>query len=156
MQEELKALEVIKTELKKIQEKYQKKTEKERAKVNEVYVVVQGEKYYSESEINDWYQNSYITEKQCDKYIEKLQNKLSSAGEYDSLTTSERICKMLDNTIMDYVTEIFEIKQKEEKESKRKERWEIAQQQGCSYIEWLQQEEVSRQSVEYEKLMGVN
>lgn len=156
MQEELRALEIIKTELKKVQEKYKKKSEKERAKVNEVYVIIQGEKCYTEREINEWYQCSYITEKQCDKYIEKLQNKLSSAGEHDSLTTSERINKILENTIMEYATEIFEIKQKEEKESKRKERWEIAQQQGCSYIEWLQQEEVSRQSEEYEKLMGVN
>jgi len=156
MQEELQALETIKTELEKVQEKYKRKSEKERARVNEVYVVVQGEKCYSEREINDWYQNDYISEKQCDKYIEKLQKKLTAAGEHGTFTLSERICNIISNTITNYATEILEIKYKDEQESKRQERWKIAQQQGCSYKEWLEQEEVSRQSEEYEMLMGMN
>ena len=42
MQEQIEALEVVKKEIIKINEKYRKKAEKERAKVNNVYVTVKG------------------------------------------------------------------------------------------------------------------
>jgi len=42
----------------------------------------------------------------------------------------------------------------EEQEQKKQERWEIAQKQGCSYAQWLELEEISRQSEEYERLLG--
>lgn len=58
---------------------------------------------------------------------------------------------MLKNTITNYAEEIKEVKYTIEQEEKRRERWEIAQKQGCSYAEWLEQEEISRQSEEYEK-----
>lgn len=154
MQEDLKALVIIKKELEKVRERYKRKAEKERAKINDVYIVVQGEKCNTEKEINEWYQASYISEQQCDKYIENLQKKLSSAGQCGSFTKSERICNMLSNTIINYATEIVEIRCEEEQELKRQERWKIAQQQGCSYTEWLELEEISRQSEEYEKLRG--
>lgn len=37
----------------------------------------------------------------------------------------------------------------------KEERWKTAQSQGCSYKEFLELEEVNRQSQEYEKLMGI-
>lgn len=65
------------------------------------------------------------------------------------------VCKILDNTIDNLTLEIRDIKIKEEQEQKKQERWEIAQAQGLSYKEFLELEEVSRQSEEYEKLMGI-
>ena len=151
---ELIALETVRDEYKKIREKYKKKAVKEREKVNDVYVMVCGEKCYTESEINDWYANDYITCEQSDKYIEKMKKKKATAGQTDTLTKSEKVCKILDSTINNLALEIRDIKIKEEQKQKKQERWEIAQAQGCSYKEFLELEEVSRQSEEYEKLMG--
>lgn len=152
---ELTALQTVRDEYKKIKDKYLKKAAKERAKVNDVYVMVCGEKCYTDSEINDWYASDYITSEQSDKYIEKLNKKKATAGQTDTLTKSERVCKILDNTIDNLTLEIRDIKIKEEQELKKQERWEIAQSQGCSYKEFLELEEVSRQSEEYEKIMGM-
>lgn len=153
--DELTALQTARDEYRKIKDKYMKKAVKEREKVNDVYVLVCGEKCYTESEINDWYANDYITCKQSDKYIEKLNKKKATAGQTDTLTKSERVCKILDNAIDNLTLEIRDIKIKEEQEQKKQERWEIAQAQGCSYQEFLELEEVSRQSEEYEKIMGI-
>lgn len=152
---ELIALETVRDEYKKIREKYKKKAVKEREKVNDVYVMVCGEKCYTNSEINDWYASDYITSEQSDKYIEKLNKKKATAGQTNLITKSERVCRILDNTIDNLTLEIRDIKIKEEQEKKKQERWEIAQAQGCSYKEFLELEEVSRLSEEYEKLMGI-
>lgn len=153
--EELKALETAKNELIKVRDKYLKKAEKERIKANDVYVIIQGEKCYTESDINAWIEADYISASQADKYIEKLEKKLALAGQINGLTKSERVCKILDNIIMNICTEIKDIKYKEELEKKREERWKIAQSQGCSYTEFLDLEEVNRRSEEYELLMGL-
>ncbi len=152
---ELTALQTVRDECRKIKEKYKKKATKEREKVNDVYVMVCGEKCYTESEVNDWYASDYITCKQADKYIEKLNKKKATAGQTDALTKSERVCKIIDSIIDNVTLEIRELKIKQEQEQKKKERWEIAQAQGCSYKEFLELEEVSRQSEEYERLMGM-
>lgn len=153
--EELKALEVTKEEIAKIKVRYQKKAAKEREKINDVFVTVCGEKCYTEAEINAWYESDYITCSQSDKYIEKLEKKKSAAGQEGNLTKSERICNVLENIAYNLALEIRDIKLKQEQELKKQERWEIAQKQGCSYKEFLEIEEVSRQSEEYEKLMGI-
>lgn len=152
---ELIALQTVRDECGKIKEKYKKKATKEREKVNDVYVMVCGEKCYTESEVNDWYASDYITCKQADKYIEKLNKKKATAGQTDALTKSERVCKIIDSIIDNVTLEIRELKIKQEQEQKKKERWEIAQAQGCSYKEFLELEEVSRQSEEYERLTGM-
>lgn len=152
---EITALQTVVNEYKKIKEKYQKKAAREREKVNDIYVIVCGEKCYTESEINSWYEADYITCKQSDKYIEKLNKKKETAGQVDLLTKSERVCKIIENTINSLTYEIHDIKHKQEQEQKKKERWEIAQAQGCSYQQFLELEEISRQSEEYEKMMGM-
>lgn len=153
--EKLKALETVRDEIAKIKARHQKKAEKEREKVNDIFVTVCGEKCYTESEINDWYGADYITDSQADSYIEKLNKKKSAAGQRGTLTKSERTCQLFENIINNLTAEIRDIKLKQERERKKQERWEIAQAQGCSYEEFLDQEEVSRQSEEYERLMGI-
>lgn len=153
--EEMKALETVKSELEKVNDKYQKKAVREREKINNVYVTVCGEKCYTEEDINAWYSCDYITCSQCDKYIEKLIKKKETAGEKDLITKSERVVKILRNMCNNLSFELSDLKRTEEENQKREERWQIAQAQGCSYKEWLDQEEVSRQSEEYERLMGI-
>ena len=118
--------------------------------------MVCGEKCYTESEINDWYASDYITCEQSDKYIERLNKKKEAAGEkQNSMTESEMICKIIDNNISNLNQEIHDIKEKQKREAEKEERWKIAQAQGCSYKEFLELEEVSRQTEEYEKLIGM-
>lgn len=153
----LQVLETVKTEYIKLRDKYQQKAIKEREKVNDVYVMVCGEKCYTESEINEWYACDYITCEQADKIIKKLNRKKATAGEKkNSMTESEMICSIIDNNISNLNQEIHDIKVKQKREAEKEERWKIAQAQGCSYKEFLELEEISRKSEEYEKLMGIN
>lgn len=62
---------------------------------------------------------------------------------------------MISNMLNNLSYELLDLKRKAEEDQKREERWKIAQAQGCSYQEWLDQEEVTRQSEEYERLMGI-
>ena len=154
---ELQVLEKVKAEYTKLRDKYRKKAIKEREKVNDVYVMVCGEKCYTESEINEWYASDYITCEQSDKFIEKLNKKKATAGEKkNAMTESEMICNVIDNNISNLNQEIHDIKVKQKREAEKEERWKIAQAQGCSYREFLELEEVNRKSEEYEKLMGSN
>ena len=153
---EIEPLEITRNEYRKLREKYRKKAIKERQKVEDVYVVVCGEKCHTEEEINDWYATDYITCEQSDKFIEKLNKKKAAAGEKDGLLTkSEAVCKILDNSILNLEMEIRDIKIKKDQERMKEERWKTAQAQGRSYKEFLELEEVNRQSQEYEKLMDI-
>lgn len=155
MSEEIKALENVINEIVKVREKYKIKAEKERAKINDIYVTIEGEKCYSEDDINSWYAADYITCKECDKYIDKLNKKKEKAGQHGNLTNSERVVKIFTNITDNLYEEIASLRHLEEQEIKKQERWKIAQEQGCSYAEWLNQEEISRQSEEYEKIIGI-
>ena len=128
---ELDALEKVKVEWTKLRDKYQKKAIKEREKVNDVYVMVCGEKCYTESEINEWYACDYITCEQSDKFIKKLNKKKATAGEKNnSMTESEMICRIIDNSLSNLNQEIHDIKVKQKREAEKEERWKIAQAQG--------------------------
>ena len=155
MNEQLKALQTARDEINKLHQRYKAKAENERSKINDVYVIVEGEKCYTEQEVIDWYAGDYITSAQCDKYIASLDRKKERAGQIGNYTKSERVCKILENTLYDYNLEIFEIKKKIEDEEKKNERLRIAQEQGMSYQQWLDLEEVSRRSEEFELLMGL-
>lgn len=54
------------------------------------------------------------------------------------------------------VVNIITLKNRYPTKAEKEERWKIAQAQGCSYKEFLELEELSRRSEEYEKLMGLN
>ena len=65
-------------------------------------------------EINEWYACDYITCKQSDKFIEKLNKKKATAGEMkNSMTESEMICRIIDNSISNLNQEIHDIKVKQ-------------------------------------------
>ena len=87
MSEDIKAIDTIVNELRKIREKYEKRAEREREKVSNVYVTVKGEKCYTEDDINAWYQCDYITSSQCDKFIEKLEEKQKKAGQQAKMSS---------------------------------------------------------------------
>lgn len=86
------ALKVLEKEYVRLIEKYEKLAVKEREKVNQVYVLVHGEKCFSEEDINAFIEADVITAEQSDQYIEKLNQKREIAGETMQQTRSEAVC----------------------------------------------------------------
>ncbi len=151
---DLTALKTVVKEMEKVRERYKRKAEKERKKIEDVYVKVLGEKCYTEEAIMDFYASDQITCAQCDRYLERLEKKEETAGDTSGKTKSERVCEILSDTIGELNYEIKTILLKEEKERQKQERWKRAWENGMSYQEWLDLEEVNAQSEEYEKRMG--
>lgn len=151
---DLKPLKTTVQEMEKIRERYRRKAEKERKKLENVYVTVLGEKCYTEEEIMEWYASDQMTSAQCDRYIERLEKKKVTAGDISGWTKSERVCEILSDIICNLNLGIKGILREEERERQKQERWERAKENGMSYQEWLDLEEVNRQSEEYEKMMG--
>lgn len=110
---EITALETIRKEIQKLRDKYQTKAEKEREKVNEIFVTIQGEKCYSNDDIFGWYEAGYINSRQYDKYRDKLEAKKNAAGEVDNKTKSEIIVQILSTMSRNLSAEIATIKDEE-------------------------------------------
>lgn len=156
METELKALQKTREEIGKIYLRYTVKAEKDRDKANDTYVMVEGEKCHTEQDILDWYAADYISSSQCDRYIKALSKKKEAkAGWKNGLTESERICNLLKETLFEYDLRIFDLKKQIKEEKEKGERLKAAQEQGLSYKQWMDLEEVNRQSADFEKLMGL-
>ena len=110
---EITALETIRKEIMKLKDKYQAKAEKEREKVNEIFVTIKGEKCYSNDDIFGWYEAGYINSSQYDRYRDKLEAKKKTVGEVDSKTKSEMIVKILSVMSSNLSAEINTIKEEE-------------------------------------------
>lgn len=146
---------IVIDDIKKLKEKYEKKAEKERAKVNDVYIIIQGEKVYTEEEIMDWYAGDCITSTQADRYEEKLAEKRKKAGENNSQTKSEKVLEVLKTVIVNLEYEKGALIHQSEEKKARDERWERAKAQGMSYSQWLELEEILQRSEDYERMMGL-
>lgn len=113
MNVEIKALEQLLKEFQKIRERFIRKAEKERAKVNDVYVTVKGEKIHTNEELFELYECDVITSKQYDNYRDKLEVKRKRAGEENNKTKSEVVVKILTNYICDLHYEIADEKREQ-------------------------------------------
>lgn len=151
---DLKPLKTTVREMEKLRERYRRKAEKERKKLEDVYVTVMGEKCYTEEEIMEWYESDQMSCAQCDRHIARLEKKKEAAGDISGKTKSEKVCEILNDVICNLNYEIKDILLEEEKERQKQERWKRAWENGMSYQEWLDLEDVNRQSEEYEKMMG--
>ena len=100
------ALKVLEKEYVRLIEKYEKLAVKEREKVNQVYVLVHGEKCFSEEDINAFIEADVITAEQSDQYIEKLNQKREIAGETMQQTRSEAVCAILKKDLANLYDEI--------------------------------------------------
>ena len=88
--DEIKTNEIIAEAIDKLIEKYQKKADKERAKVESAYIIYKGEKYYSEKELEDAYVCDIFTSSTYDRLLERLNNARGQIDK-DSYTESEMI-----------------------------------------------------------------
>lgn len=118
---ELIALETIRKEILKLKDKYQARAEKEREKVNEVFVTIKGEKCYSNDDIFGWYESGYINSRQYDRYRDKLEAKKKAAGEVGNKTKSEMIVKILSVMSSNLSAEIATIKEEEAEKAERED-----------------------------------
>ena len=119
---DLKPLKTTVQEIEKIRVRYRRKAEKERKKLEDVYVTVLGEKCYTEAEVMEWYASDQMTSAQCDRYIERLERKKVTAGDVSGRTKSERVCEILRDIICNLNLEIEGILQENEREEQKTER----------------------------------
>lgn len=154
MREDNETLKVVRNEFIKIRDKYVPKAEKERQKVNDCFVTINGEKCYSIEEINEFYQYDYITESQCTKYISQLEKKQKISTSLDEKTKSEKVVSMFDCYIEGLAITISEQEKEEniarEYEARRHDAIDI---RGLSFKEF-EAEEILRNEKEWHDKVG--
>ena len=132
--DEIKTNEIIAEAIDKLIEKYQKKADKERAKVESAYITYKGEKYYSEKDLEDAYVCDIFTSSTYDRLLERLNN---ARGQIDSnaYTESEKIVINLEHHKSNLLYEIAQDKQLKEKQASTNKRLKELVDEGYSYRE---------------------
>lgn len=131
---EIKANELIIEAIEKLIEKYQKKADKERAKIKEAFITYKGDKYYTKNDILEAYGCGCFSEKVCDRLIEQLNNKM--CGTLDkSYTENELIIIDLNEHKNNLLREIADDKRVKEEQARKDKRIQELIAQGCSYKE---------------------
>jgi len=101
-------------------QKYEKKAEKEKAKRNKAYVTYKGEKYYSESELQNAYGCDVFSCATFDRLSEKL-SKAKGCEDYE-YTESEKILmelRMIQGSFKEDLRFDAQVKQRQEQTDKR-------------------------------------
>lgn len=106
MNKDIKSLKQVIKELEKVRERLNKKAEKEKIKLTDVYVSVKGEKIHTEEELQELYECDVINSKQFDNYRDKLEIKREKAGNVGNKTVSEVSAKIVSNYIKNLQYEI--------------------------------------------------
>lgn len=131
---EIKANELIAEAIDKIIEKYQKKADKERAKVKQAFVTYKGEKYYSESDLMDAYSCDVFTDTTYDRLLDKL-NKAKNGISGNEMTESEIMVFELSKHKNNLLHEIAMDKQQKERQAQIDDRMRELMADGYSYRE---------------------
>lgn len=131
---QIQARELIIEQIDKIIEKYEKKAEKEKAKKKNAYVVYQGEKYYSNSDLQDAYACDAFSSATYDKLLEKLDKARGNVEEYE-LTPTE--CLLIEiNSIKNNLKMDIKIDEQEKKHHEwQQKRAEELSNEGYSFRE---------------------
>lgn len=131
---EIKANELIAEAIDKIIVKYQKKADKERAKIKQASVTYKGEKYYSESELMDAYSCDVFSNTTYDRLLDKL-NKEKNGISGSEMTESEIMIFELSRHRNNLLHEIAVDKQQKERQSQINSRMRDLMEEGYSYKE---------------------
>ena len=118
---EIKVNELIIESIDKLIEKYQKKADKERAKIKQAYITYKGDKYYTENDILDAYGCDCFSSAVCDRLIERL-NKAKCGTSETERTESEQIVFELEwrrNALLREIADDKRVKEKQEQTDKR-------------------------------------
>lgn len=131
---EIKANELIAEAIDKVIEKYQKKADKERAKIKEAFITYKGDKYYTQNDIMEAYGCDCFSEKVCDRLLEQLNNKM--CGTLDkSYTESELIIIDLEKHKLNLQREIADDKRVKEEQTRKDNRMRELIAEGYSFRE---------------------
>ena len=133
-QSEIKANELIVEAIGKIIDKYQKKADKERAKIKQAFVTYKGEKYYSESELMDAYSCDVFTDSTYDRLLDKL-NHAKNGISGNEMTESEIMVFELSKHRNNLLHEIAVDKQQKERQSQIDDRMRKLTAEGYSFRE---------------------
>lgn len=128
------ARELISDQIEKLIEKYQKKAEKEKAKKKNAYVTYQGEKYYSESELQEAYACDVFTSSVYDRLVDRLNRARGNIEEYE-LTPSEVLVIELSGIKNNLQFEIRIDAEEKKRKSEQDARAEQLANEGYSYKE---------------------
>lgn len=131
---EIKANELIAGAIDKIIEKYQKKANKERAKIKQIFVTYKGEKYYSKSELMDAYSCDAFTDSTYDRLLDKLNNAKNGVSG-DEMTESEIMVFELSKHRNNLLHEVAVDKQQKERQSQIDDRMRELIAEGYSFRE---------------------
>ena len=131
---EIKANELIAEAIDKIIDKYQKKADKERAKIKQAFVTYKGEKYYSESELMDAYSCDVFTDSTYDRLLDKLNNAKNGVSG-NEMTESEIMVFELSKHRNNLLHEIAVDKQQKERQSQIDDRMRELMAEGYSFRE---------------------
>lgn len=131
---EIKANELIAEAIDKIIEKYQKKADRERAKVKQASVTYKGETFHSESELMDAYSCDVFSETTYDRLLDKL-NKAKNGISENEMTESEIIIFELNKHKNNLLHEIAMDKHLKEKQAQTDDRMRELMEQGYSFRE---------------------
>lgn len=130
---EIKVNELIVESIDKLIEKYQKKADKERAKVNQAYVTYKGEKYYSLTELMDAYSCDAFSSATYDGLIEKLEKKTGDVP--DAMTDSEQIVYLLNKHKSNLLLEVSHERLIKQRQAEVDERMKQLISEGYSFRE---------------------
>lgn len=117
----------------KLTEKYQKKAEKERAKVKQAFVTYKGEKYYSRADLMDAYSCDVFSSSTYDRLVEKLESKTGDVP--DSMTESEQVVYLLNQHKGNLLREISQDRLKKQRQAEIDERMKQLVAEGYSIRE---------------------
>ena len=131
---EIKTNELIAEAIDKIIEKYQKKADKERAKVKQAFVTYKGEKYYSDNDLMEAYSCDVFTATTYDRLLDKL-NKAKNGISGDEMTESEIMVFELSKHKNNLLHEIAMDKQQKERQAQIDDRMRELVADGYSYRE---------------------
>ena len=130
---EIKVNELIIDSIDKLIEKYQKKADKERAKINQAYITYKGEKYYSRADLMDAYSCDMFSSSTYDRLIEKLESKTGDVP--DAMTDSEQIVFLLGKHRGNLLLEISQDRLKKQRQAEKDERMKQLVAEGYSIRE---------------------
>lgn len=131
---ELQARELIIEQIEKLLEKYRKRADKEKEKRDNAFIVYQGEKYYTDTDLQNAYGCDAFSSSTYDKLLDKL-NKARGQVDRDTFTPTEMLVHELDKINTNLKLEIAQHNIEQKRKAEHDKRAVELSEQGYSYKE---------------------
>lgn len=131
---EVQARKLIIEQIEKLLEKYSKKADKEKEKRDHAYIIYQGEKYYTDSDLQDAYGCDAFSSSTYDKLLDRL-NKARGKVDRNEYTPTEMLVHELDKINTNLKLEIAQNNIEQKRKAEHDKRAAELSEQGYSYKE---------------------